>query len=283
MPSEHGARLLLAVSLVAIAPCCHGGFPVEPCRNVNCSGHGECFSNDERAACVCDPGYSPAALECVADGGDADSDTDGDADGACPPDVPFGGECDPRTQVCCAASERCSLATGATTTEVCASGSGTSGAGDLCLGGDGDCVAGTYCAQLTNGTFACLPFCSASAECPDEGLCGGLPQAAGYGVCFPGPADCDPVANTGCPDRYGCYANAGAGLCEPAGLHVVGEECADNREGCVGGTTCVGIEGDAGVTWSCRRFCRLDGDDCESPDVCADIGDATYGVCYSSP
>jgi hypothetical protein len=41
---------------------------VDPCDGVTCSGHGTCEASSGEARCLCEAGYSPLALECVAEG-----------------------------------------------------------------------------------------------------------------------------------------------------------------------------------------------------------------------
>ena len=41
---------------------------VDPCTIVTCSGHGDCFYDDERTRCLCDSGYRAVGEECVGPG-----------------------------------------------------------------------------------------------------------------------------------------------------------------------------------------------------------------------
>ena len=71
---------LLAASAAAALASCHGGFTRDPCHNVDCSGHGTCLDNGEVASCLCEAGFEPEGLACVAIGPDGDGDVDGDGD-----------------------------------------------------------------------------------------------------------------------------------------------------------------------------------------------------------
>jgi len=46
-----------------LASC--GAWQDDPCRGVQCSGHGRCVVESGEAACSCDPGYQAQAMECV--------------------------------------------------------------------------------------------------------------------------------------------------------------------------------------------------------------------------
>lgn len=99
----------------------------DPCDGIECSGHGDCFTDGTSIACLCEPGYHAADLECVED---RDADVEQEAD-VCEP------ECDGHT-------------------------CGDDGCGGACPPGCGDdelCLeAGALCAPrwvtITAGTFA---------------------------------------------------------------------------------------------------------------------------------
>jgi hypothetical protein len=55
---------LVWLGAVAAAGCGPAG---DPCRGVDCSGHGRCVEQDGRAACVCQDGFVAAGLDCLAD------------------------------------------------------------------------------------------------------------------------------------------------------------------------------------------------------------------------
>jgi hypothetical protein len=64
--------------LVCTADLC---LPYDPCAAVACSGHGACLLVNARPTCVCDGGYSPVGLTCVAGCGGPDC--------GCPPDMAY--------------------------------------------------------------------------------------------------------------------------------------------------------------------------------------------------
>lgn len=52
------ALLMIGLSLVGCSD------PTDPCTNVDCSGHGICFTNGSGAFCACFPGFAPNGHEC---------------------------------------------------------------------------------------------------------------------------------------------------------------------------------------------------------------------------
>jgi len=51
-----------------------------PCAGITCSGHGTCQSFEGVPSCVCDPGYVPSGLDCIATTPDSSGCLDGSGD-----------------------------------------------------------------------------------------------------------------------------------------------------------------------------------------------------------
>ncbi len=59
---------LSLVSMVTVGGCRDDSGTADPCREVDCSGHGRCaVTTENTAVCVCDEGYHAQGLECVSD------------------------------------------------------------------------------------------------------------------------------------------------------------------------------------------------------------------------
>jgi hypothetical protein len=63
-------RILLGAMLsgtLCLSGCTRQGYePQEPCKDVDCSGHGDCgVAGDGTAVCLCHPGYHAEGLGCV--------------------------------------------------------------------------------------------------------------------------------------------------------------------------------------------------------------------------
>jgi sulfatase modifying factor 1 len=80
-----GRRTSVAIGRIAtltalVLAGCSSAVPRDTCSGETCSGHGECVILDGESACLCDEGYRPENLDCVAVGGDGDADSDLDSD-----------------------------------------------------------------------------------------------------------------------------------------------------------------------------------------------------------
>lgn len=75
-----GFSFRIVVMFFGLAMACRGNFENEPCRGIECSGHGICLHDDSRAVCLCDTGYTPVDLECLPAEADADADSDSELD-----------------------------------------------------------------------------------------------------------------------------------------------------------------------------------------------------------
>lgn len=71
--------MLWLVPLASLLPGCAQSIS-NPCVSADCSGRGECRHAGPSAWCVCDDGFRPHGLACVADETVADGDLDADAD-----------------------------------------------------------------------------------------------------------------------------------------------------------------------------------------------------------
>lgn len=80
---------LARITIVCVSLCVSCTDNFLPCKNVDCSGHGDCLDSDDEAVCVCHTGYSPSSdgLDCLPEG--ADGDADGDVD-----------PCEPSVEIC---------------------------------------------------------------------------------------------------------------------------------------------------------------------------------------
>jgi hypothetical protein len=151
--------------------------------------------------------------------------------------------------------------------------------------GADDCQAGSVCADPYGmGTATCHSFCERlNSYCPD-GIC--LEQVqlvdenAVY-LCIP-TYPCDPlVLEDGCESvgqGMRCYwsPEARETTCLPEGPRQVGGECSSIAD-CEPYATCYGEPGDRRCRWTCSL---TGGWDCYEGQICVDVGDTDYGVCY---
>ncbi len=60
------ARIWLVATLMGISGCGDDSGSSDPCKDVDCSGHGRCaVTTEDTAVCLCDPGYRSEGLACV--------------------------------------------------------------------------------------------------------------------------------------------------------------------------------------------------------------------------
>ncbi|MFT5356315.1 MAG: hypothetical protein ACI9KE_003538 [Polyangiales bacterium] len=192
------------------------------------------------------------------------------------PSGPRGGLC-PATEMCnvvlgtgCEAAESCFVAGGADSAmSVCAP-AGAVALGGTCMAAD-ECQLGLSCIGNT-----CQPLCcgDSDADCPAGGVCNGLSNLEGIGVCLL-PDGCDLVMQTGCGAMLGCYplSSEGGTRCATSGAAAVGAACEASND-CAGGTICL----DDGV---CHSLCALESETC-GDQRCAPLnGFDEVGVCVA--
>ncbi len=137
---------------------------------------------------------------------------------------------------------------------------GTVGPGGVCLANE-DCTTAHVCVAAPGGTVGlCEAYCASSADCAEDTYCRELVVASeDIGSCA---TPCDPVANTGCPESFGCALGltrdvpdrsfVDAPVCVASGP-ATGDPCPGYY--CAGGNTC--------VSGTCRRVCDLAAPSCE--------------------
>lgn len=180
------ASLPWVLSLLALgAMGCGGDDAAEPCAGVTCSSHGICADSSGQASCICDPGYHPEALACVA------------TDPACE-----GVVCDDPLEICVQGA--CTLAPGRCREKGDCSDGQVCDASNQCVGASADC-SGVDCSghgQCVSGygqapQCACDPGWNPSADGLDCVLddCGGVTCEAWEScvseVCEPQPGRCN--------------------------------------------------------------------------------------------
>jgi len=203
-----------------------------PCSGVTCSGHGTCgLDASEQPHCVCDSGFVPQGLECVAQSdpcagvtcsGHGSCALDGSNQAYCQCDVGFepqGLECVPSTNPC---------------------------AGVTCSGH------GTCSAQGTDAVCSCdsgfVPGGQDGLEClPQNGVssCTGV-TCSGHGTCI----DQSDGAVCACSPGY-----------TPSGSH--GLDCVPTSQICVGGSIDYDVDGD-GVN---ETHFEPNADECEMYEI----------------
>ncbi|PKN47482.1 MAG: hypothetical protein CVU59_02760 [Deltaproteobacteria bacterium HGW-Deltaproteobacteria-17] len=124
----------------------------------------------------------------------------------------------------------------------------------------GPCLEGRLCPKGSTCLFwghtsACMPLCTEAHDvCPEDISCVfNLTIGSSMHLCLP-LSDCDPVADTGCPDGRGCILFALAdfhAMCLIPGTVGPGEAC-DNFATCTPGHVCANY-GPAPDT--CNRLC----------------------------
>lgn len=181
--SIRGQLGFLSIGAILAVVACQGLFEErEPCDDVFCSGHGDCWDNGENAECRCDHGYVANGTECLlideadadADAdADVDSDVDSDSDGDLNGDVhplcesPRGGECNAVEQCGCPREHSCIISF-ETTSEVCTPGEALGGQhGDECE--TRPCGQGHVC--VNRGSRVCVGLCIEDSDCPADSYC----------------------------------------------------------------------------------------------------------------
>jgi hypothetical protein len=190
----------------------------------------------------------------------------------------------------CSPGEQCSLVSGsrACTTE------GTVQEGQSC-GASALCAPGLLCVPLSPSVATCEKFCSNDSECESPGgLCtkalldadgGTIPSTT---LCS---ADCDPVANTGCPiagtacrvARESGGAQRAYTDCALAGTKTQGASCDPSLAECAPGFDCVAVGVDQ---WKCLAYCTYPSGFCPVSTTCLEmsvpavVGGTSYGFCF---
>lgn len=197
--------------------------------------------------------------------------------GTCEP--PNGGACDPVAQCGCNSGQNCDFISLNGNTACIQSGS---------VATYGACTTSTQC-QPGNSCVGglCRPFCESESDCPGPGrtcdqVVAGSEQdpIPGFHVCS---AHCDPMNPVGtCGTGATCLAFGGTDRteCFVAGPTAVGGACAGNLpDECEPGLICAGTQG---AQPTCRRWCRLGQNDCQSCTPFTTkvfVNGIEYGVC----
>ena len=245
-----------------------------------------CGDDDVRTDVGTDSGPRPDSAVADSGGGDVgESDTgpvadagpaqDSGAQDASTMDAgPRGALC-PSTEMCnvvlgtgCEGSESCIVAGSADSAMSVCGGPGPTAIGGACTTADG-CQAGLSC---IGGT--CQPLCcgDSDADCPTGGVCNGLSNLEGIGVCLL-PDGCDLVMQTGCAATLGCYplSSEGGTRCATSGSAAAGAACEASND-CAGGSICL----DDGT---CHSLCALGSMTC-GEQRCVNLnGFEEVGVC----
>lgn len=150
------------------------------CDGISCSDHGRCVQNSlGEPECICDPGYHPQGLECIADitdgdadldaDSDSDLDTDGDSDADADEDIEQDGDvCSPSSEICDGLDNDCNPST-PDGFEDCA------GDHNSCVGGECVCDAGWEgCADecdcnVGGGGICCTDVCYENSRTDEHG------------------------------------------------------------------------------------------------------------------
>lgn len=122
-------------------------------------------------------------------------------------------------------------------------GEGSLAEGAYCWGAI-QCEAGTQCVPLPGGPAACMSDCAGDRDCPRGSSC--LGAEAGQGVCVPAG---DAAFGDACASSFDCASL----LCVPldANLNVCSENCDPARNACPGGVDCLPVDDVPGLTGLC--------------------------------
>ncbi len=186
------------------------------------------------------------------------------------------GECDLMRQDC-ADGQICVFALpseGATTPEtVCAPifGSGAEEGRPCCA--LNSCDRGLACVGAVRDGDSCSTMgvcrrycCGSSTVCAAGQICDRFTSSFEGGVCDV-TADCDLIAQTGCPTGQACYpGSTGLQCVGPSGANKHRRDACEYINDCEGGTTCIGITRGSERFDRCLGFCRLR----ETPSGCSD-------------
>jgi hypothetical protein len=206
----------------------------------------------------------------LVDGGGVDTGTgpgvDSGADsGGGSADCNAGGACNVLMNNCTTAGEGCYLSNEG---PMCFA-AGTAAEGQPCTNLN-DCREGLGCFGSPGGPSACRRVCcrsSGGSECAVGDLCLPFTDAPGdLGFCRT-PADCDPIAQTGCGAGEACVVISNDGsvdcIAGAAGSLMQGGDCMPEDARCAAGFICLGPE--AGPNF-CARFCNPE----VTPDACGE-------------
>ncbi|MFK8000868.1 MAG: hypothetical protein AB8H86_14820 [Polyangiales bacterium] len=178
--------------------------------------------------------------------------------------------CNPVLGTGCEGSESCFVAGSADSAMTVCGGPGATPIGGDCTTADG-CQSGLSCIG-----GKCQPLCcgDSDADCPTGGVCNGLSNLEGIGVCLL-PDGCNLVMQTGCDDGLGCYplSSEGGTRCATSGAAAVGAACEASND-CAGGTICL----DDGT---CHSLCELESDTCGDQRCSPLNGFEAVGVCVA--
>ena len=155
-----------------------------------------------------------------------------------------------------------------------------------CGGFANDCAETAECLEPRDGAGRqCLRYCTGPGTCEDGSACGATIPWSDLSVCFAGD-DCDPDAQTGCPDDEGCYmVTDGVDWTiecipfdpKPGSLGTTGAPCFA-VEHCAPGWQCATFFGGDNV---CRPICNTTDDECPvATGTCQVVVDLpAYGIC----
>lgn len=178
--------------------------------------------------------------------------------------------CNPVLQTGCAAMEGCYVAGNADSAMTVCAPAGSIAMGAACTTADG-CVSGTAC---IGGT--CQPLCcgASDADCPAGGVCRGLSNLEGIGVCLL-PDGCNLLTQTGCEAMEGCYplSPEGGTRCDSGGSAAPGAACEASND-CASGAICL----DDGL---CHSLCAMGSDTCGEMQCAPLNGFDDVGVCVT--
>jgi len=127
------------------------------------------------------------------------------------------------------------------------------------------CAPGALCVNLS-GARHCMQICAGEADCAGPTQCLQLDAEVPFGVCT---ADCDLLANTGCPAGLDCLAGTiprvdggrtTAAFCVAAGAVPIGGSCDSAAFGCEAPAACIGGR--------CVALCDRAASDCTPPATC---------------
>jgi hypothetical protein len=205
-------------------------------------------------------------------------------------DLPPVGNCEPFTNLGCAAGNKCTalqqadgtLALGCDAVggkaegEACTQVMVSSGA--VAVQVDDDCADGHACfSTQTAAPASCHRMCKndGSQVCPSGETCILVtPGLASVEFCRV-TASCSAVEQTGCGSGQACYWSSPGALCATVGSGKVGDPCV-NANDCVPGATCLALSPSR-----CVAFCSTAGTPgCPSGSVCTAIGSGATGTGY---
>jgi hypothetical protein len=167
---------------------------------------------------------------------------------------------------------------------------GDVGVGQTCIG-IYDCVAGGFCAGVSQTQSYCAQLCDNDATCGNAICVIQLVDAQqapipGVTLCSD---DCDPITSAGCGSGLGCSLGQEPdgqmrifGVCRGAGAKKQGDACTGGD--CAVGSACFTLN-DMAMSMKCLQYCKVGSGVCSAGTTCkafptpAIYKGTEYGVC----